>query len=350
MDIVRTPIDLELIASVSSPVAIIAAPGSNDLWVAEQAGRVLRLPNGEGPAVDDVGVDLRQVVSSASEQGLLGLALAPSGERLFTYHTALSGASVVLRWDVQNGAVDPASATEIITVEQPARNHNGGHVVFGPDGYLWVGLGDGGAAGDPWGNGQNADTLLGSMLRLDVSGDGYDIPADNPFVDGGGAPEAAVWGVRNPWRFSFDPATADLWIADVGQDRFEEITVLRRGGEVLGANLGWNAREGDDAFRGGEEPAGHAAPFVDYGQTGGRCSVTGGEVYRGSEIPQLNGAYIFSDFCSGELLAVGTGDDAELHVLDTPNVSQPTSFGIDANGELLVLSKSGGIFRFVPGQ
>lgn len=349
VDLARTPVDVELIASVDNPVAVIVGPNGRDLWVAEQTGRIVRLPDGAGPPVADVGVDLRGEVSSASEQGLLGLALAPDGAHLFTNHTDPGGTTVVTAWTVDGNAVDPGSAVEVLQVEQPARNHNGGHVLFDPDGHLWVGLGDGGGGGDPWEHGQNPDTLLGSMLRFAVDGASLSVPADNPFVDGGGAAEVAVWGVRNPWRFSFDPATGDLWIADVGQDLFEEITVLRRDGEVLGANLGWNLREGDDAFLGGAEPPGHVAPFVDYPQTGGRCSITGGEVYRGDGIPSLDGAYIFSDFCTGELLGVAAEGSPELTVLDGPIVSQPTSFGVDADGELLVLGKPGGVFRLVPG-
>ena len=349
VDLARTPVDVELIASVDNPVAVIVGPNGADLWVAEQTGRVVRLPGGEGPAVADVGVDLRGQVSGASEQGLLGIALSPDAGHLFTNHTDRGGTTVVSSWVIDGNTVDASTMTEVLRVEQPAGNHNGGHVLFGPDGHLWVGLGDGGGGGDPWEHGQNPDTLLGSMLRFEVDGGAISVPSDNPFVDGGGAAEVAVWGVRNPWRFSFDPATGDLWIADVGQNRFEEITVLRRGGEVLGANLGWNLREGDDAFLGGDEPAGHAAPYVDYPQTGGRCSITGGEVYRGSGIPSLDGAYIFSDFCTGELLAVAAEGDSEIVALDGPAVSQPTSFGVDADGELLVLGKPGGVFRIVPG-
>ena len=175
---------------------------------------------------------------------------------------------------------------------------------------------------------------------------GYTVPADNPFVAGGGAPEVFTWGVRNAWRFGFD--AGDLWIGDVGQDRFEEITVLRSAnGGGNGANLGWNATEGDEAFRGAATPAGHVAPIVTYAHTNGRCSITGGEVYRGSAIPQLGGTYLYGDFCSGEVFGIRADGSERAVRLDIPVVSQLTSFGLDASGEIYALSRAGGVFRIV---
>lgn len=339
-------LELELIASVTNPVAIAGRPGSPDLYVVEQRGRIVRLPNGVAEAAD-VAFDIRGSVSGGNEQGLLGLAFSPDGDELYVNYTDRAGDTIIARYDMVGPVSDPESAEVLLTVDQPRGNHNGGQLAFGPDGYLYIGMGDGGGGGDPLGSGQNPDTLLGSILRIDVNTDvGYAIPSGNPFA-AGPSPEIFIIGIRNAWRFGFDSATGDLWIGDVGQDRFEEVTVLRSG-EMAGANLGWNEMEGLEPYRDGTEPEGHAGPIVAYAQTSGRCSVTGGEVYRGSDIPDLVGTYLYGDFCSGEVFGIRVDGD-EPSRLDVPVVSELTSFGLDELGELLVLSRRGGVFRIVAG-
>ena len=257
------------------------------------------------------------------------------------------GSEMCIRDSMDGDAADPSSVETLMTIPQPRTNHNGGHLAFGPDGFLYIGMGDGGGAGDPQGNGQNQDTLHGAVLRIDVSSSsGYRVPPSNPFSQGG-APEVFVWGIRNAWRFGFDSDSGDLWIGDVGQDRMEEITVLRAAsGGGNGANLGWNLTEGSGSFR-GDAPSGHVAPIVSYGHSNGRCSVTGGEVYRGSAIAELAGTYVYGDFCSGEVFGIRADGSGEETRLDIPIVSQLTSFGLDASGEIYALSRAGGIFRVV---
>jgi glucose/arabinose dehydrogenase len=329
------------IAEVSSPVAFVQRPGSAELFVAEKAGRVRNL------STNTVVLDIAGEVSTGNEQGLLGMAFSPEGGQLFVNFTDRSRDTVVRRYDVDGSTVDAGSIVDVIRVDQLRSNHNGGHLVFGPDHYLYIGLGDGGGGGDPGENGQNPNTLLGSMLRIIPTDDGYDIPPDNPFAGGGdGAPEVFMWGLRNPWRYSFDPDNGDLWIGDVGQDRFEEVDVVRAAeGGGNGANLGWNELEGSEPYRGGSAPDGHTQPRVAYAQTDGRCSVTGGEVYRGAAIPSLVGTYVFGDFCTGEIFGVAASGDATMFELDIDHVSELSSFATDSAGELYAISLGGTIFR-----
>lgn len=343
----RLDLDLELVATLSSPVGMASRPGSNDLFIIEQRGRIVRLPGGQAEGADTT-LDIRGEVSLGNEQGLLGLAFSPDGQRLFINYTQPSGATVISSWGMEGDIVDESSGAILLTIPQPQGNHNGGQLAFGPDGYLYIGMGDGGGGGDPGQHGQNPDTLLGSILRIDVdTDDGYLIPPDNPFIDGA-APEVFIWGIRNAWRFDFDDVTGDLWIGDVGQDRFEEVTVLRAAdGASSGANLGWNATEGAEPFRGGTIPDNHVAPVITYGHANGRCSLTAGEVYRGSTSPRLYGTYLYSDFCSGEIFGYRVDDSGVPTRLDAPAVDQPSSFGTDADGEMYVLSRSGGVFRIL---
>jgi len=341
------PVELELVGSVNSPVGLTARPGSTDLFVVEQRGRIVRFPNGSASGAD-VTFDLRGSVSLGNEQGLLGATFSPDGDTLYVDYTNTDGDTVIARYAMAGPIADAESAEVLFTVDQPQGNHNGGQLAFGPDGFLYIGLGDGGGVGDPRDNGQNPDTRLGSILRIDVAADeGYGIPSDNPFPDGA-APEVFIWGVRNAWRFAFDQPTGDLWIADVGQDRFEEVNVLRNGDQA-GANLGWNEIEGLEPYSGGTAPEGHVEPVIAYAQTNGRCSVTGGEVYRGTEIPRMEGTYLFGDFCTGEVFGYRIDESAEPVRLDLPAIDELTSFGVDAQGEPYVLSRAGGIFRIVSG-
>lgn len=340
-------LELDLISTFTSPVAVAARPATPDLYVVEQRGRIVRLPDGR-PEDADVVLDLRGSVSLGNEQGLLGLAFSANGDQLYVDYTDTAGTTVIARYDMDGPVADAQSAETLLTIPQPRGNHNGGQLAFGPDGYLYIGMGDGGGGGDPDQNGQNPDTLLGSILRIDVdTASGYEIPADNPFVDGD-APEVFIWGIRNAWRFGFDAETGDLWIGDVGQDRFEEVTVLRASeGGGRGANLGWNEVEGTEPYRSGTIPDGHVTPVITYGHTDGRCSITGGEVYRGSEIPALFGTYVYGDFCSGEVYGYRVDDSASPAALDLDAVSGLTSFGTDSDGDLLAVSRNGGVYRIV---
>lgn len=346
--------DIELtlteVAEAASPTALIARAGTETVYVAERSGRVRPLT---GDTLGEPMLDISDDVVTDSEQGLLGIEFSPDGATLYvSYSIAPDGDTRVDAYAITGDEVDLASRRELLAVEQPYDNHNGGDLAIGPDGYLYIGLGDGGSGGDPEGNGQNTDVLLGKILRIDPSqpGDGteYAIPADNPFADGeGGAPEIWLYGVRNPWRFSFDAETGDLWIADVGQESIEEIDLLpatQGGGK--GANLGWNEMEGAHPFEGGTNPEGGVLPLFEFDHSDGGCAITGGVVYRGAAIPELTGAYLFSDYCDGRIRAVRAADGVvvEEHVFDAEG-SELVSFGEDARGEIYVLSLDGTIYR-----
>ena len=248
----------------------------------------------------------------------------------------------------------PAERHHLLLVEQPFGNHNGGGLAIGPDGHLYIGMGDGGRAGDPLGAGQDSDQLLGAMLRIDPTpggADPYVIPADNPYADGtDGRPEIFMDGVRNPWRFSFDPITDDLWIADVGQDAYEEVNLmLGPNGWGLGGNLGWNRREGTHEFR-GAKPENNIDPVFEYAHNSSAptgCSISGGVAYRGTEIPDLVGAYVFGDFCNSTVWAISTNTGEVVWRDLGGSVNQLVGITADADGELLALSLSGAIDRIV---
>lgn len=255
--------------------------------------------------------------------------------------------------------VDEGSRREVLALPQPFPNHNGGNIVFGPDDFLYVALGDGGAGGDPEGNGQDTSTLLGSILRIDPeataeSGEPYDIPEDNPFVGGeDGQPEIWLHGVRNPWRFSFDAVTGDLWVGDVGQDAWEEVSMLPAedgAGAGRGANLGWNEMEGTRAFEGGSNPSEGVLPVFDYPIPDEGCAVTGGYVYSGAAIPDLDAVYLFGDFCNPVLrgLRVVDGQATTTAEFEDIQVEQLVSFGEDNEGEIYLVSQAGPIHRLDP--
>ena len=296
----------------------------------------------------------RRVGSSGNEQGLLGLAFHPAfKENGFFYvsYTDRDGDTVIARFhsDVSLTAGqqvgDPDSELILLRVRQPYSNHNGGHLVFGPDRMLWIGLGDGGSGGDPQGNGQSLQTLLGKILRIDVDhGDPYAIPSDNPFAAGGGLPEIWAYGLRNPWRFTFDSQTGDLFIGDVGQNQWEEIDYLPAGFTGAPANFGWNIWEGTHPFQEGVA-ATVIQPVFEY-EHNPDCSVTGGEVYRGKSLPAFNGVYLFGDYCSGTirgLLQTGSNAWQEQTLFNTNfNIS---SFGLDGSGEVYLLDLNSGVYR-----
>ncbi len=353
--------ELRPVASVSGPIDLTARSGSQDLWLAERPGRVRRIERqaasdgGEQTLrlSDEVVLDITDAITTEGEGGLLGLTFSPDGRFLYTSYTNNGGDSVVAEYEM--GATAALRDTErlLIEVPQPYSNHNGGQIVYGPDGYLYLALGDGGSGGDPLNSGQDTQTLLGSILRIDptspTAAANYGVPAGNPFAgSGAGRPEIWLWGVRNPWRFSFDRQTGDLWIGDVGQSALEEITVLRRGSEPAGrgANLGWRIMEGDQLFDGDQPPPDHRPPLFTYDHGNGRCSVTGGYVYRGSAIPALDGVYLFGDYCTGEIFGLQALDDGQLVVANLVldrSPGQLISFGQGPDGELYVLGADGGV-------
>jgi len=329
-----------------------AGDGSGRIFVLEQAGRIVAL-NADGSQPQTF-LDIRERVgSSASEQGLLGLAFDPqflANGRLFVNYTDKNGDTVIARFQAnpERTAADPASETTLLTAAQPATNHNGGILAFGPDGYLYAGLGDGGGADDRYENGQDLGTILGTLLRLDVSGEGAVVPADNPFVGAENArPEIWAYGLRNPWRFSFDRLTGELWIADVGQNQWEEVNVQPAGSRG-GENYGWPIMEGTHCFQASTcAQEGLILPATEYSHDLG-CSITGGYVYRGVAQPALHGVYFYGDYCTGRIWGLAPAADggwqpAELLKSD----AQISSFGETEDGELLVVDYAGNLFRLV---
>jgi glucose/arabinose dehydrogenase len=323
-----------------------AGDGSNRLFVVEQDGQIEVVENGAQLAEPFLDIDAN-VGSSGNEQGLLGLAFHPDYENngfFYVNYTDTAGNTVVSRFTASGNTADPASEMVMLQIEQPYENHNGGHLSFGPDGYLYIGTGDGGSGGDPRNNGQSTETLLGKLLRIDVNAaEPYAIPVDNPFGRGGGLGEIWAYGLRNPWRFSFDRATGDLYIADVGQGEWEEISFLP-GGSAGGANFGWNFFEGTHPYE-GDPPSGLIPPVAEYDHGHG-CSVTGGHVYRGEMLPEWQGVYVYGDFCSGEMWGLVQHSDESWEnqaIYDTSFLI--TSFGEDEAGELYVLDRFGALYR-----
>ena len=328
-----------------------AGDGSGRLFVTERSGLIKVIE--DGAVVEEPFLDVSDLVTTGGgEQGLLGLAFHPEyagNGQFFVNYTDTGGDTVVARYLVSEdpNRVDPDSAAAVITVEQTFANHNGGQLKFGPDGYLYVGMGDGGSGGDPRGDGQNLATLLGAMLRLDVdTQEPYAVPPDNPFVEDAGArDEIWAYGLRNPWRFSFDRETGDLWIADVGQSHWEEVNLQPAGSEG-GDNYGWNIMEGTHCFPPGSEcdPTGLTLPVLEYENTRTNCSVTGGYRYRGEEMPELAGIYFFSDYCSGTLWGAteDAGGEWAFETLLETNFRVST-FGEDEDGELYIADYASGV-------
>ena len=332
--------------------------GRDRIFVTEQPGRIRVFPNDQQASSAETFLDIRDRVSERDiEEGLLGLAFDPDFRQnghFFVYYSAANPRrSVISRFSVSPSNPDVAdSGNEFVIMEiaEPFGNHNGGQIAFGPDGFLHIGVGDGGSGADPLGNGQNTGTLLGTILRIDVdgvsSGRSYRIPPDNPFVNVAGAREE-IWayGLRNPWRFSFDIATGLLWVADVGQNRWEEIDIVEQG-----LNYGWNIMEGRHCFSpsSGCDTAGLETPVAEYGRSEG-CSVTGGYVYRGSLTPSLLGAYVYGDFCSGNIWGLRyDGQSVTEEMLLARSDLLIASFGQDVAANLYILDWAGGIYYLVP--
>lgn len=345
------------LARFERPIAMVEVPGEGVVLLATQGGEVFVFEKSAEVTTVEVALDWRsRTRREGNEEGLLGLALDPefsSRRFVYLYYTAAGGArrSVVARFEVRGSGsglrIEPASEQILLEVPQPYSNHNGGALAFGPDGLLYIALGDGGGQGDPQGNGQDLGTLLGSILRLDVRSFPYRVPLDNPFVGRPGV-RGEIWayGFRNPWRFSFDRRTGALWAGDVGQNSWEEVNVVTKGG-----NYGWNVMEGRACFRPlqGCETDGLVEPVAVYPTGDRNCAVTGGYVYRGAEVPMLEGFYLYADYCSGRIWALdadaalaGATVSADL-VADTDLAI--ASFAEDADGELYVLAFDGHVYR-----
>jgi glucose/arabinose dehydrogenase len=335
------------------PVYVAAPPGDRRrVFVVEQPGRIRVLTDGR-----DAGtfVDIRSEVGCCGEQGLLSMAFAPDYARsgkFYVDYTDKGGTSRVVEYRRSSNPARASRASRrlVLTQSQPEPNHNGGQLQFGPDGLLYIGFGDGGGAGDqhgPRGNGQSLDTQLGKILRIDPPGRPYRIPAGNPFVGRAGRDEIYAYGLRNPWRFSFDRKTGDLTIGDVGQDQVEEIDFMSKGA-ARGVNFGWRVFEGNRRYTSGESAPAAVGPVHTYSHDDG-CSITGGYVVRDPGLPGLAGRYVYADYCAGKIRSIrlakgrGTGDRGT-----GLSVAQPTSFGEDGRGRVYVTSQSGQVYRLAP--
>jgi glucose/arabinose dehydrogenase len=317
------------VLTLSSPTAFAIRTGdaAKVVYIAQLDGVIKKFTLGTGTT--DV-VDLTDRVKDNGEEGLLGIAFNPAGTKLYAYWTNTTGDNGVYEYPFANGVADKAQQRTLFTIAHPTyTNHNGGDIAFGPDGLLYVGTGDGGGSGDPNNNAQNPSSLLGKMLRIDAA-------------NASATPQVVDIGLRNPWRWSFDrSAPHDLWIADVGQNLYEEVDHVPA--STTGANFGWNLREGLHAYNGGAKPAGATDPVFEYTHDNGNCSITGGFVYRGTRIAGLGGSFLFADYCVGNVYALSGATASSLNV----HIGHPSSFGQDKNGELWVLSLDGGVYRLL---
>jgi glucose/arabinose dehydrogenase len=348
---------MQEVGTFDAPVYVTSPPGDRArLFVVEKGGtvRVMR----DGKTLDRAFLDVSDKISTGSEQGLLSMAFAPdyaTSGLFYIYYTDGNGDTRVVEYkrDTEDEA-DAGSARTVLTQEQPEPNHNGGLLLFGPDKLLYIGLGDGGGGGDQHGargNAQSLGTILGKILRIDPRADGsrpYRVPADNPFVGRSGARgEIYSYGLRNPWRFSFDRTTADLTIGDVGQEEIEEIDFVRRG-KGRGANFGWRVFEGNDRYSPGERAAGAIKPVITEKHSDGNCSITGGVVIRDPALPAWRGRYVFGDFCRGVLRTAVLSSGRARSLTDRKlQVDQLSSFGEDARGRVYATSLDGPVYRLV---
>lgn len=341
---------VEVARGFNRPVTLTHA-GDDRLFIVEQRGMIWILQNGERQP--EPFLDIRdRVRDQGNEQGLLGLAFHPdyrSNGYFYLDYTGAGGETHIARFQVSQDSnrADPASESLVLAFEQPYANHNGGALVFGPDGMLYIGAGDGGSGGDPQGNGQRLDTLLGKILRIDVDqSPPYVVPPDNPFANGGGRPEIWAYGLRNPWRMAFDSATGDLYIGDVGQNSVEEIDFQPAGAQGA-RNYGWNLREGSRAYAAGSFE-GLIEPIAEYDHSLG-CSVTGGGVIRDSRLPEWDGVYLFGDFCSGRLWGLRRDGQGAWLLAELQQTSWlVSSFGVDVEGRVYLIDLNGSIQRLDP--
>ena len=343
---------VEEVARVDQPVYLTAPANDPRLFIVEQGGIIRLVENGR--LLDKPFLDIVNKVRSGGEQGLLSVAFHPqyrSNGFLFVNYTDKNGNTRIERYTVSTdrNVADVRSAKLILSIDQRYSNHQGGLNMFGPDGMLYIGLGDGGSQGDPHGNGQNRNVLLGKLLRLNVDrADPYLVPSANPFVKGGGRPEIWAFGLRNPWRFAFDRFSGLLYIADVGQDRYEEIDVVPM--SIAGVNYGWKIMEGPSCYGSPScNQSGMQRPAVSYTHENSTCSVIGGFVYRGQKIPEIKGQYFYSDYCNSWLRSFGfaNGRVTDQHDWPVGRLGSIVSFGEDAQGELYICTSSGRVYRII---
>ncbi len=339
------------IGQFSLPVDLTFRPTDGLMYIVEQAGKVVIMDNGQ-PGAD--ALDMTDLTDAENERGLLGLAITKDGSLAYVDYTNNDGDTRIDEYSVNaDGSFDKSTRREVLGFDQPYPNHNGGDVVFGPDGMLYIGTGDGGSGGDPDRRALNMSEWLGKILRIDphASADAaYTVPADNPFVGVDGArPEIWSFGLRNPWRFSFDRQTGDLWIADVGQGQWEEVDVgWAADGGGRGLNFGWSAFEGNHRFNDDQSSDGVTPPIHEYEHLGQDCSISGSALYRGSAIPALVGWYVFADYCSGQVRALQIADRAEVKQVALGRVSSVVSINEGPDGQLYVLSGGGGVYSVTP--
>ena len=342
-----------MLRGLEQPVFVTAPPGDARLFVVEKTGRI-RIADADGQLLGTPFLDLSGQVGTAAEGGLLTMAFHPryaENGHAYVYYTDTDDDTVVERYTRSGNPdqLDPGSARRIFTLTQRRTNHNGGMLQFGPDGMLYIFLGDEGGGGDPFGNGQNPETLHGSILRLDVDGgDPYAIPDDNPFAGREEEGRAEIWaiGVRNPWRSAFDAEGEVLYVADVGQNEREEVNAVAAG--EAGVNYGWNTMEGSVCYASSTcDQSGLTLPVLEYTHAGGACSVTGGYVYRGSRLPEIVGHYFYSDFCAGFLRSfrLDGGEAVDRRSWDVGSLGAVASFGVDGAGELYVVDIAGSVSR-----
>lgn len=345
----------EVASGLNNPVYVTAPSGDARLFVVEQVGRIRIVENGQLLATPFL--DITSRVLSGGERGLLSVAFHPQYRTngfFYVYFTGATGEIRIERFTVSSNPnqANASSAKVILTVAHPRSNHNGGLAMFGPDGMLYLGLGDGGGGGDPDLNGQKQTTILGKILRIDVTnGDPYAIPSGNPFAGRTDArPEIWAMGLRNPWRFAFDRSAGNFYVADVGQERSEEVNVVSSTRAAV--NYGWNVLEGSSCYAAaGCNRQGLELPALEYGHDNGECSVTGGFVYRGSVMPELAGTYFYADYCAGWIRSfVYNGTATEKRQWDLGSVGSVTSFGEDSSGELYLTSANGRVYKFVRGS
>ena len=343
------------IGKFDQPVHVTSRPGDSTAYIVEQPGQVVAVTD----LSSDVVLDISDLTNAKGEQGLLGLAFHPTADLAYVDYTSTSGNTVVAEFavDPMTGVFDPSSRREVLTVAQPYSNHNGGQLAFGPDQLLYIGLGDGGSGGDPGRHALDLGSRLGKILRIDPVAGGdqpFTVPADNPFVATAGAdPTIWAYGLRNPWRFSFDGPTGDLWIADVGQNDWEEINRAAAAENRLdagrGANFGWSAIEGFEPFNADQSGVGALDPLFVYDHRDGRCSVSGGAVARGESVPDLRGWYVFGDYCTGQIWALDpTVPPSEPRVIEIARLDGLAAIAQGPDGDLYAVSNAGTVARLIP--
>ena len=350
----RPDVSLLEIGSFDQPVDVVARPGVGELFVVEQPGRVVAVTD----LSNEVVLDISDLTTASGERGLLGLAFHPTTDVAYVHYSGDGGSTVIDEYAVDplSSAFDPSSRREVLTVAQPYTNHNGGQLAFGPDQLLYIGLGDGGSGGDPDRSALDLSSRLGKILRIDPVANGdqpFTVPADNPFVDTPGA-DSTIWafGLRNPWKFSFDSPTGDLWIADVGQGDFEEINRSRADAARMnagrGVSYGWSALEGFEDFNADQPADGAEPPLFVYDHGDGRCSVSGGAVARGEMAGNLAGWYVFGDYCTGQIWARDpTAPPSEPSVVEIGRLDTLVAVAEGPDGDLYAVSNAGPVVRLV---